>query len=289
MSGRLFDDDPITSAFAGQRRKALAAVDGMAAGALLARPLDDLVAEVMTVHRILPLVIEWDRRTVDVTVVEIELDDGGTATGTRVTYFIPCSRNTGLFHLRPASHRGEPPSGVVRPNELLLSFSGVSAEPSLVENHLATQEASVRRWAAWINEDVVSFSRDLTAEVEGRLAARIEMARAAAELPAALGVPRHEGPAGPRRDAQAARLPTSASVQHPLPSVGQRRPGRPSWTRELYAEHIAKATKATPKPHSLSAVARHFQALDGEIGVSPEWLGRLQRRFRSGDDVGEGE
>jgi hypothetical protein len=58
MPNGLFDDDPIKSNLADRRRKALAAADGMQPDALLARPLDDLVEEVMAVHRIVPLVLE---------------------------------------------------------------------------------------------------------------------------------------------------------------------------------------------------------------------------------------
>ncbi len=279
MSDRLFDDDPITSAFANQRQKALAAVDGMQPDALLSCPPVDLVEEVMDLHRIHPLIIEWDRRTVDST--EIVLEAGGTATGTRVTYFIPYSGSMGLFHLRPNSHRGEPPSGVVRPDELLLSYSGVSTEPSLVRKHFVKREAGVRQWVAWSDADVEAFNRDLHVEVQGRLALRIDNARADAELPAALGLPRHERPVGPRWDAvvRDLRAPQATSSRPIL--VGQGRPGRPAWTLEVYEGHIAEAIKAAPIPHTLAAVARHFRALDGVVGVSPDWLGRLQRRFRA--------
>lgn len=281
MSDKLFADDPITNAFTGQRGKALAYVDGMHADTLLASPLDDLVERVMRDHRMRPLVIEWDRKTVDATEVEVELDAGGKAAGTRVTYFVPYSGSAGLFHLRPTPHGGEPPSAIVRSRELLLSYSGPSPDPSFVKNHLAAQEASVRCWVAWTNADVEAFNHDLTAEVHDRLATRLAKARADADLPTVLGLPTHERLAGPRRDLPMGRLRLPAAAPNPLATIGQGHPGRPSWTPERYAEHSKEATAATPKPHTLAAVAPHFRALDGEIGVSPEWLGRLQRRFRS--------
>jgi hypothetical protein len=285
MPDLLFDDDPITDALTSQRRKALAAVDAMPVDSLLACPLDDLTQEIMTVYRIPALVIDWDRQTVDTTEVEIELDAGRRAVGTRVTYFIPYSGATGFFHLRPTSHRGEPPSGVVRPDELLLNYTAASVEPSAVLKRLAVVETSVRRWVAWTNGDVETFNGDLADKVGDRLATRLAKAQAEANLPAALGLPRHERPAGPRRDAPLARTRGWAAISSPLPSlgqlppVGQGHPGRPSWTRALYAEHLEEATKAAGEPHTLAAVAQHFRALDGEIGISPEWLGRLKRRF----------
>jgi hypothetical protein len=282
MTDLLFDDDRITDAFASQHRKALAAVDAMPVDTLLACPLDDLAHEVMTDYRIRPLDIDWERKTVDVTEVEIELDTGQRAVGTRVTYFIPYSGAAGFFHLRPASHRGDPPSGVVRPDELLLNYTAASVEPSTGLKRLAVVEMSVRRWVAWINRDVDAFNGDLADDVEDRLATRLAKAQAEANLPAALGLRRHEQPAAPRPDRPTVHPPGLVVISSRVPLVGQPHAGRPAWTAERYAEHLAEATKATPKPHTLAAVASHFHALDDEIGVSPEWLGRLQRRFRSG-------
>ena len=285
MSDELFDDDPIAKAFRSQRRKALAAVDGMPVDALLAHPLDDLVEEVMSIYRIHPLAVDWRSKTSELTDTPHRDDTDGTSTSTRVTYFIPYAGSTGLFHLRPTGHRGKPPRGIVRPDELLLSFSADSADPSIVRGRLTAQESSVRRWVAWINADVTAFDRDLAAEVRDRLAGRVRKARADADLLVSLGLPAHERPAGPRRNRPLWRTrgPEASSSPPPsvdeLPSVGQGHAGRPSWTRATYAEHLEAATKAAGESHTLAAVARHFRALDGETGISPEWLGRLQRRF----------
>jgi hypothetical protein len=280
MPDLLFDDGPITDALVSQRRKALAAVDAMPADAMLASPLGELAEEVMAVYRIPPLVIDWDRKTVDVAQVQVRLDANRTAAGTSVTYFIPYSGATGLFHLRPTAHRGTPPSGIVRPGELLLTHTAAPVEPSNAQRDLAVVEISVRRWVGRINQDVERFSRDLADEVEARLATRRAVAQAAANLPSALGLARHERSAGLSADRAPERSRGEVVVARSVPLVGQAHPGRPAWTAERYAKHLQEARGRTPNPHVLAAVAAHFRTLDDEIGVSPEWLGRLQRRFR---------
>jgi len=82
------------------------------------------------------------------------------------------SGSPGLFHLRPTAHRGEPPSGIVRASELLLSDAVVSADPGLAGKRLAASGVRIRRWVGWIDADVETSSRNLQVEVKNRLARR---------------------------------------------------------------------------------------------------------------------
>ncbi len=71
--------------------------------------------------------------------------------------------------------------------------------------------------------------------------------------------------------------PTPAAEGSP---VGRwRQPGRPGWTPELFWARYREAVAKAPPPHTYSAIAPHFVALDGTKGTSPEYLRKLVRRF----------
>jgi len=54
--------------------------------------------------------------------------------------------------------------------------------------------------------------------------------------------------------------------------------GHPPWTLAVFWEHWRKAT-AEAKDQRPATLAATFRALDGTIGVAPETLRRLTRRF----------
>jgi hypothetical protein len=69
----------------------------------------------------------------------------------------------------------------------------------------------------------------------------------------------------------------SASAR-PAPARG---PGRPGWTQETFWTRYREAEEGTEPPRTNATVAANFQALDGTIGVDPDYLRRLRRRFTS--------
>lgn len=72
---------------------------------------------------------------------------------------------------------------------------------------------------------------------------------------------------------------TEAEEPRPLPELpAPRGPGRPEWTRELFARRYQEAFAATPEPRTVSHIAERFRCLDGTIGIEPGSLRRLIRR-----------
>ena len=63
------------------------------------------------------------------------------------------------------------------------------------------------------------------------------------------------------------------------PRPKRRGPGRPSWTPELFWEHLRAAIKASRGDDRLATWAAKFEALNGARGVEPETLRRLINRY----------
>lgn len=62
------------------------------------------------------------------------------------------------------------------------------------------------------------------------------------------------------------------------PLVG-RGVGRPGWMEALFLEHWYEAESNAAPEHRLADIAAMFRRLDGAIGVTPDYLRRLRRRF----------
>jgi hypothetical protein len=61
------------------------------------------------------------------------------------------------------------------------------------------------------------------------------------------------------------------------PPPRSRRRGRPSWHRDVFDEHYEAAVRDA-RSAAVRIVAKHFRALDGNVGIDPSSLARLLRR-----------
>jgi hypothetical protein len=84
----------------------------------------------------------------------------------------------------------------------------------------------------------------------------------------------------------ATRLPTAtkptarvADADRPAGAGATRRPGRPGWTRELFAARYQAALRRAAPPHTYQAIADQFEMLDGSVGTDPDHLRKLMKRF----------
>jgi hypothetical protein len=62
-----------------------------------------------------------------------------------------------------------------------------------------------------------------------------------------------------------------------------RSPGRPKWPHDLLRTRYREAVAATEPPRTVAALAAHFRALDGTMGVTPDHLRELRRKLPPGD------
>ncbi len=105
--------------------------------------------------------------------------------------------------------------------------------------------------------------RDLGRRVDGKQAGVLECGHCGASLPL---VDRRMDAAG------------SAGSGTPPPTPGRR--GRPAWSSELFRQHYREAVDATKPPRTPGRIAANFRRLDGLLGIEPDSLARLRRRFR---------
>jgi len=296
----LFGPDPIGQAFDLQSKKALHCIAEQPASELRTANLDELAAHLVTPYLMAPLVLRWKERARLPDKDRIEVDHDGSGRPLPVspmgefTFVVPYSgENFGLFGLRPTRHVGEPPRGYVWASQGLLKYSVARTDPATVRRALHQAEAAIKRWVAWVNQDVRSFNTKLQRSMREKLAARLDEIRTGDDILAALDVPqatlelpqsprdapRHPGLATGRRRIEAnggESMEAAEPASVPDPRKGA---GRPGWTRELFEERWREAMKATPEPRTYPALAAHFRARDGTFGgVGGDHLGKLRRR-----------
>ncbi len=73
--------------------------------------------------------------------------------------------------------------------------------------------------------------------------------------------------------------PTATSSETEATGVRARNAGRPGWTREPFWTHYRDAVARTDPPPTNASIAAHFEMLDGVMGIEPDSLRKLVRRF----------
>ena len=294
----LFGPDSTDQAFDLARKTMRASVAEVPADEIRRADLDDLAPRLVGPHRIEPLVLRREDKALleGDDALDVDLDPSDRArpvnAAGELTFVVPYVGTPALFNLRPTSHRGRPPRGFVWQSQGLLKYSVARGDPATVMRALHQVEAAIMRWVGWVNRDVDSFNADLQRETRAALEDRLDKIRAHDDLLVALGVPqaprefpsalrdagRHPGPAKRSGPPEANGGEWTTAADHGSVPGPERRRGRPPWTHELFEEHWREAVAVTPGSQTFAALAVHFRALDGSIGVSSEHLGRLCRR-----------
>lgn len=86
------------------------------------------------------------------------------------------------------------------------------------------------------------------------------------------------GPLGPALATQLS-APATIAVATENRAGRARTAGRPGWTRERFWTHYRDAVARTDPPHTRASIATHFEMLDGVMGIEPDSLRRLVRRY----------
>ncbi len=291
MRRRLFDGTPTKEVFARWHQRALTDVASLPADALLTASLDGLVDGIVAAYRIEPLVLHRDLKTADFSESETVREDAppgdasvdaavSAPSATVIIESIPFSGAEGLFDMRPSNAPPEPVYGSVRRAGLTLSWVGVHPDAPTIKADFDGQEAILEAWVSAVDDDVDRYDTELRNVVRAAVKGRLATLRAGAQTVTQLGVRlRHpdvgDGPVSrDRRRQQVTRAPDASG------STPRRGPGRPGWTPDLFEERWSDASRLTPPPRTLKALAKHFRGLDGSMGqLTGDHLGRLRRRF----------
>jgi hypothetical protein len=190
----LFSGISIGKAFEDQRRKALADVDLLPLDAVSEQDLDEIVAASVERWRFEPLDFHWDAKTVASTDIDrVIAGQPQTSKGARtaLTLIVPFSgKMSGLLRMRPSTRPQKPPGGFIWGNQLLLSYSGVSADPATVQRAFERQETAVRECLSAIGRDVAAFNAELPGLLRAALQVRLDKIHSDNDLVEALGAPR---------------------------------------------------------------------------------------------------
>jgi hypothetical protein len=297
----LFGPDPIGQAFDLRRKKALECIAEQPAYELRAANLDELAAHLVTPYLMAPLELRWKDRGRLPNENEIEVDHGRSRMPPSVSpmgefaFVVPYSGTLGLFDLRPTREVGQPPSGYVWASQGLLEYSVARADVATARRARQQVEAAIKRWAAWVNQDVSTFNAELLRSMRQGLATRLDEIRADDDILAALDIPeatlelRHT----PR---DAPRHPELASKVSPVEANGGQLPvaDEPASVPGPQNGHAYRTGKPGPSPMlTRERVERMGQDLasrglpDGERSIARE-LGasRDAVRYALGKDRG---
>lgn len=109
--------------------------------------------------------------------------------GTEITFFVPFEGDAALFHCQPSSFNLNPPRGVVKAGELVLSYVRVDQDAAAVKREFENDLSSVRQYLGWIANQVNRFNKELGPKLEQWVAARRERLLRDKGMAAALGYP----------------------------------------------------------------------------------------------------
>ncbi len=284
----LFTDVLTSEALDRQRQKLAAALDGLSDDALLSRDLDELVTEQLDTFHIEPVTIDWAAAATGAgTVACPPLDRAPLTTPApgsdppgrhiKLSIEVPFVGAPGLFGFRPSASTGDPALGFVASDPPRLILVAVAPDLASAVADLERQEATIAALVSAVNKEVEGFDAALPGEIRQVLSARIGLLTGDASLSDALAVPyaraggTGSAKGGGRGPSQAAR---GSRIDPPRPR------GRPGWTAPRFQTAWRKAVAATPPPWTYARLAPNFQALDGQVGVSPEHLRHLRSTFR---------
>lgn len=99
-------------------------------------------------------------------------------------------------------------------------------------------------------------------------------------------------PSTTERTWSGAGLGLDVPILHPVMSnnprpLARRRPGRPPWTEAGFLENLAEAEVNAAPSRRIADIAAQFRDLSGQVGITPDSLRRLLRRFRRPSEIPE--
>jgi len=109
--------------------------------------------------------------------------------GTSISYFIPFSGDPNLFRYRPSRFSLNPPNGVIKGNELRVSFDGIDQDPKKVKQDFNSILKEIKELLGWVENNIKQFNESLAKEIETKVKHRREKLLKDRALVANLGFP----------------------------------------------------------------------------------------------------
>ena len=144
---------------------------------------EDMLEYLIEKHRINPLVInesgiqmDYDDAQIDVSRdfrrVIFDRDRPFYIPGTRVTFYVPFTGDSDLFHCQPSTHSLNPPRATVRSNELVFTYDLTNDRTTQVKDTFEEELNRTHAEVGRVNADVESFNAALPQNARQALNAR---------------------------------------------------------------------------------------------------------------------
>ncbi len=183
MTAPLFHDADLRSVLTVKERALSNEIIALGEDRVLNTSLEDLCDYFVERHEVEPIVIDESGVQVDYGDAQIDVshrfeyvvDDRSTPTfviGTKITFFVPFSGDSGLFKCRPSTFNFNPPQGVVRGNELVFSYVRTTQDAPGIKDEFERDIGNVKKYVSWISSDVEQFNSVVHTETRQQIEAR---------------------------------------------------------------------------------------------------------------------
>ncbi len=207
MTDPLFLKYDLRATIGNQGRGLAKEINSLSEAQILNTSQEEMFEYLIEKHRINPLEIDESNIQMDYSDAQIDVSRDFRRVvfnrstpfyiaGTRVTFYVPFTGDSELFHCQPSTHSLNPPRAIVRSNELVFTYSltndRMTQVKELFEEELDRTKAEVGR----VNADVAGFNTSLAQNARQAFNARREKILQDRNLAESIGFPlrRRENP-----------------------------------------------------------------------------------------------
>ena len=185
MTDSLFRNADLRDVLAGQEQKMADEISSLSEERVLNTSPKELCDYFVEKYRVEPLVMDesgiqadYGDTQIDVSQrVEYAVFDRSRpthVTGTRITFFVPFSGDSGLFKCRPSTFSLNSLRGVVRGNELVFVYDRTTQKASNIGSEFDRELQSVQQYLSRIADQVEQFNSTIRPKVSQQIGARRE-------------------------------------------------------------------------------------------------------------------
>ena len=185
MDDLLFYKYNLRATIENQRGGLTKEINALSEAQVLNTSQEDMLQYLVEKHRINPLAINESGIQMDYNDAQIDVsrdfrrvifdrDRPFYITGTRVTFYVPFTGDSDLFHCQPSTHSLNPPRATVRSNELVFTYDLTNDRTTNVKDIFEEELNRTRDEVKRVNTDVASFNSALPQNARQVLDARRE-------------------------------------------------------------------------------------------------------------------
>jgi hypothetical protein len=256
----LFRSGDLGAVLEGRKRQAWSDIDSWNPDEFLATPAADITEYLISKHSIQCPVL--DRSAAEMLPVSEETAQGRDPWGdivamrmTKMVVAVPFDGEADIFRLQAATSTTSPPSALVRPGELHVTWLGdtrAGHDPAAIRVQLNLELDKLEQYLSWSRRDIDQHNAYLRAHLPGRVAQRRDKLLADRNLQAGTGIPVRQRP-----DAAAFAAPvTRRKIQPPRPATARPFTPEPVLAQAQYEEALAvlrNARNALERSPSMTA------------------------------------